>query len=130
MAGDVNLQQLHVGYVAQLTTVPYVPVMNSGPLNTAHSEMLRLLDIVVERESTIAALMAEAERWAAEANNRDDLICAWGAACDFIDAHVGDPDMTAEMVRTYAEFQKWRAHLKTPTVRLQRVVRLHPTHVD
>lgn len=51
-------------------------------------------------------------RRAAEANRLDDYICAFTAACDFIDAHIGDPDMTPTMVRTYAEFQKWREHLK------------------
>jgi hypothetical protein len=78
-------------------------------LNAAASELERLLQIA-----------ADAERWAAECNKRDDHISAWLAACAFIDAHVADPDMTAEMGRTYAEFQKWRAHLKPPNPEVSR----------
>ena len=33
---------------------------------------------------------------------------AFSAACVFIDAHVGDPDMTDEMCKAYAAFQKMR----------------------
>lgn len=66
----------------------------------------------------LEAQAADAERWAAECNRRDDHISAWLAACDFIDAHVGDPDITQRMRDTYAEFQKWREHLKRHNARL------------
>jgi hypothetical protein len=39
---------------------------------------------------------------------RDELLAAWTAACAFIDSHVADPDITQEMVLTYAEFMKHR----------------------
>lgn len=40
---------------------------------------------------------------------------AWQAACAFIAAHVGDPDMTSEMVSTYAEFQRRKEALEAIT---------------
>jgi hypothetical protein len=33
-----------------------------------------------------------------------DIERAWNAACAFIDSHAADPDITAEMCRTYADF--------------------------
>jgi hypothetical protein len=57
---------------------------------------------------------AEAEQWAWEANNRDDLLCGWIAACAFIDSHVADPDITGNMVKHFAEFSKWREVLGRP----------------
>lgn len=42
----------------------------------------------------------------------EKLEAGWVAACAFIDAHIGDPDMTQRMRDTYAEFQKWRGILK------------------
>lgn len=67
----------------------------------------------IERLRLVAA---DAERWAAECNRRDDHLSAWHAACDVIDAYVADPYMTPKMVRTYAEFRRWREHLKPPNV--------------
>lgn len=43
-----------------------------------------------------------------------DLARAYAAACAFIDSHVGDPDMTDEMVATYAEFCRLRRALSAP----------------
>lgn len=102
MAGDLDLKQLW----RQVHGVD-LPEGLASPFNGCmHREYCRRLE----------PLAADAERWAKEANRADDLASAWAAACAFIDAHVGDPDMTDEMVRTYAEFQRWREHLKTHNV--------------
>ena len=71
-------------------------------------------DSAMDRDAiaAIERLAGDAERWAKEANLVDDLSSAWAAACAFIDSHVAEPDITAEMVRTYAEFLKWRACIK------------------
>lgn len=54
-------------------------------------------------------------KWAMRIRNaeteRDALREAFKAACAFIDSNVADPDITNEMVRTYAEFQRHRALL-------------------
>lgn len=53
--------------------------------------------------------IADLERRLGEASNDSALYRAgWLAACGFIDSHVADPDITAEMCKRYAEFNKQR----------------------
>jgi len=40
-----------------------------------------------------------------------DIEQAWNAACAFIDSHATEPDLTAEMRRTYAVFMAKRKTL-------------------
>jgi len=47
------------------------------------------------------------------ANRIAKLEAAWQAACAFIDSHAADTDITADMRKTYAEFQQQRALLGT-----------------
>lgn len=68
-------------------------------------------DEVLALRAQVAALEVDAGRWAKDANDRDDLACAWVAACAFIDSHCADPDITQDMRTTYREFLKWRGHL-------------------
>jgi hypothetical protein len=61
-------------------------------------------------ESPIAKFAAELR-----AQARPQLLeAAYKAACAFIDAHVGDPDMTPEMVRAHAEFVRLRKEVEKP----------------
>lgn len=46
---------------------------------------------------------------------RDALRAAFDAACAFIDSHVADPDITAEMAAKYATFLNHRALIEEAT---------------
>jgi hypothetical protein len=53
--------------------------------------------------------------WLGRAEHERRLLLeqAYAAACAFIDAHVGDPDMTQKMRDTHAEFVRLRKELES-----------------
>ena len=63
------------------------------------------LDRLEDAAERYRAIADNAERWAAEANRVDDLVCAFIAACRVVDAGTG---ATASDL---AEVRLWREHL-------------------
>lgn len=74
------------------------------------TSLLAAADRVKELEADARRLAEENDRWAFQANRLDDYVCAFDAACSYIDALVSHE--TGSACRAWTDFSKWRTHIK------------------
>ena len=101
MRGHTDRAEAEMAVHVEALTQP-VGQLIEAVLRKHHRAVLEAVKELHER-----ATKAEAER--------DALRAAFDAACAFIDSHVADPDITAEMAAKYATFLNHRALIEEAT---------------